>query len=149
MPSRSAAPIQMVSPGLASCGQGRAVRRSIFACSASSAAEASQSAAGGSMWSGSPSPAFLRMKACLVASMRPCRWSKLSPAVTFSRSNSARIISEETPCVGGGMLKTVPTESSTDSGSTISAEKRSKSESRSGEPAASRKAPWVLAMLPR
>ena len=43
-------------------------------------------------------------KARLVASTRPWMCSKLSAFPTRRRSNSARIISDAKPCVGGGVL---------------------------------------------
>ena len=45
-----------------------------------------------------------RQMRSLVASTMPCRWAKPSALSIPSRSSSARIISDATPCVGGGRL---------------------------------------------
>ena len=73
----------------------------------------------------------------MVASISPCRWAKPSASVTPSRSKIPRIISEASPCVGGGMLNTSPHAMASDSGGTRRARNPSRSSRRNGLPACS------------
>ncbi len=116
-PLASIAPSQMVSPGCATCGQGSARFLSMRAASLSSTAAARKSSARSVIDAGSPMMRSRTMKACLVASIRPWTCSKPSACLTPRRSNSARIISDDRPCVGGGKLNSSAPLTATESGS--------------------------------
>ncbi len=80
-PLASIAPSQIVSPGCATCGHGSARLRSMRAASLSRTAAARKSSARSVIDAGSPMMRSRTMKACLVASIRPCTCSKPSASL--------------------------------------------------------------------